>query len=78
MSAPMGWYSKSRKGLVPLSEMHTAHLIAAYRKWQKGEAQDAQGEPLSASESALLGEAFAAEFVSRNVVLDEPGLTNEA
>jgi hypothetical protein len=64
------WWSESKKKYVPLSDMHDAHLLAAFRKLERGEYLPG-GEPMSDKltdeEDTALREAFDLEFARRGI-----------
>ena len=68
MSATPKWWSDSKKQYVSLSDMHTAHLLAAYKKLERGEYRTGpRSEELEPWEEQNLADAFNAEFQKRGV-----------
>lgn len=64
------WWSESKKAFVPLADMHNAHLMSAFRKFERGEylpGGEPQADPLAPDEEADLREAFDAEMQRRAI-----------
>ncbi len=66
------WWSKSANKWKALADMHDRELLNAYRKLERGEYREPDGECPSVEADLNLRNAFDVEFAHRNMDPAEP------